>query len=729
MKKIVKIIVTVVIIYSVFNAVTNFVSKAKDKVENTISSITNNYVENHTTSYEINTDSDNLTTQVKSGVRDKYTKLLGNGNDEVTVMVYMIGTDLESSYGMATSDIYEMLYGKTSDNINLIIETGGCKKWNNSTFANGQVERWTINSSNFLRLNSPGKVAMTDPNELTDFIRYAKENFPANRYILILWDHGGGSETGYGYDENYPYNSSMTPDDIGLALKNSGVKFDIVGFDACLMANLETAVAIEPYADYLIASEESEPGEGWYYTNWIKMLEENTSTPSLTLGKQIIDDYISTSRSNDMTAEITQSITDLGELVYNIKEPLNKFSNSTIEKLNGSQYQSVATARSNTKEFSKSSNLDQVDLVDLVTKFDVEGSNELVNAIKSAIKYNKTYNINNAYGLSVYFPYTALSKVNSMIEIYDNINMDEEYSGMIKSFATYVSSGQISTHNYNSYNSSLFDILNNDDYNYNSSYSQDDYYDMFHDSYYNNYDGYGYQDSFGQGYENWMDTSMLDVISAFFRNNSTLNPSILKISEKNNQRVVSLSNQEWDQIDNVTLNLFVDDGQGYLDLGKDNIFDWNDEGDLIVDHDGTWLAINQTNVVCYEFVSDMYIDENNYKTVGYIPAYLNNERVNLVINFTPENPYGIILGGQLLYEDSDIKAKGLIQINNGDEIRFVCNYYKYDGTLVDEFEIGEPLIVNGELELSNVYLDNNYVYSYCFTDIYGNKMWTPKTNK
>jgi len=723
--KIYKIVITIVIIYFVVNGIINFLSKAKDTVENVVGSFTNSYVENHNVNYDLNTDTSEVNTSVADGVRDKYTKLLGDNKDEVTVMVYMIGTDLESNYGMATQDINEMLYGKSNDNFNLVIETGGCKNWNNSVFGDGQVERWVVNSQNFLRLKNPGKVAMTEPSELTDFIKYAADNFPANRYILILWDHGGGSETGYGYDENYPNKPSMSPDNIGKALKDSNIKFDIVGFDACLMANLETAMAIEPYADYMIGSEESEPGEGWYYTNWISMLDENSSTSSLELGKQIIDDYILYSKRSDRNVEASQSMIDLGELVGRIKNPLYKFSNSTNLKLNSSEYQSIAIARSNTKEFSKSSNLDQVDLVDLANNFNVDGSNELVSAIKSAVKYNKTYNINNAYGLSTYFPYSSLSKVNSMIEIYDNINMDAEYQGMIKSFASYASSGQIVTHSYNSSGSSIYDVLTNNNHHY--DYEEDDYYDMFNDSYHNNYDSYGYEDIYGQGYDEWMEPSALDVLSLFFRNNKTINPSSIQITEKNNQRVVSLTNEEWSQIENITLNMFVVDEDGYLDLGNDNVFEFNEDGDLIVDNDGTWLAINETNIVSYHFVSDMYIDENNYKTVGYIPAYLNDQRVNLIVNFTPENPYGIILGGQLLYEDNDILAKGLIKINKGDEIRFVCDYYKYDGTYVDEYEIGEPLIVEDKLELSNVFLNNKYVYTYCLIDYYGNKMWTPKT--
>ena len=86
--------------------------------------------------------------------------------------------------------------------------------------------------------------------------------------------------------------------------KNGGVKFDIIGFDACLMATLETALVAEQYGDYLIASEAVEPGTGWYYTNWLSALSENPAIDSLDLGKQIIDDYVKMSGNSQTTLSI-----------------------------------------------------------------------------------------------------------------------------------------------------------------------------------------------------------------------------------------------------------------------------------------------------------------------------------------------------------------------------------------------------------------------------------------
>lgn len=716
-KSLFKIVASIIVIYFLVTTFLNIFKKEDSEP------ISNAYLDNHALTYETNTDSEVSDVSI-SGVRDKYTSIKGGGEDEVTVMIYMIGTDLESQSNMATKDVYEMLNGNTSDNINIVLQTGGCKRWNNSLFSNSEVERWAINSQSFLRLKNPGKVSMTNPNTLTDFIKYSADNFPANRYFLILWDHGGGSQAGFGYDENYPKSQSLSPNLIGRAIGESGIKFDMVGFDACLMANLETALALEPYADYMIASEETEPGTGWYYTDWLKMLENNTSTPTITIGKQIIDDYVS--RQISSGAEITQSLIDLGELVYTIKEPFKTLSNSINTKLDNEEYNDIAIARSNTKEFSKDSRLDQIDLVDFANRLDVEGSSQLVKAVKSAVKYNRTYNINNSYGLSIYFPYSSLNLVNSMFEIYDEINMETSYQDAVRSFATYASSGQIVTQNSYSTGVSLFDLLIGDNYYTNDSYYDDYYYD-FNDVYNQGYEGYGYSDSFGQGYDSWMEPSAFDIVSTFFRNkNNILTPKSLKIKNSNDTRLLSLTEDEWKLVDNITLNMFIDDGNGYLDLGKDNTFDFNEKGQLIIDSDGTWLSING-HVVSYQFVSDTYIDENNYKVVGYIPAYLNNQRVDLIVNFTDDNPDGIILGAKIKYDDTNVEAKGLIEIQDGDEIKFVCNYYGYDGTLIDEYQINDSLIVSGKLELANIYLDNDYVYAYCLHDIYGNNLWTPKT--
>ena len=134
----------------------------------------------------------------------------------------------------------------------------------------------------------------------------------------------------------------MSLDGINTALKNGGVKFDIIGFDACLMATLETALVARQYGDYLVASEAVEPGTGWYYTNWLSALSANPAMDSLDVGKTIIDDYVKMSGSS----QTTLSMTDLAELGGTVPAALNAFSTSTSQMIAGDGFNTVASARS-----------------------------------------------------------------------------------------------------------------------------------------------------------------------------------------------------------------------------------------------------------------------------------------------------------------------------------------------------------------------------------------------
>lgn len=205
-----------------------------------------------------------LNQSVASTARSKYTKLLGDGKDEVTLMVYLCGTDLESRSQMATSDLQEMINADLSDKVNLIVYTGGCKQWRNNVLSIQSNQIWQIRDEGMVCLEENlGSKSMTDPDTLASFIQWCKKNYPADRNALIFWDHGGGSVSGFGYDEKFASSGSMSLAEIDEALTSGGVKFDFVGFDACLMATTENALMLSKHADYMIASEETEPGIGW----------------------------------------------------------------------------------------------------------------------------------------------------------------------------------------------------------------------------------------------------------------------------------------------------------------------------------------------------------------------------------------------------------------------------------------------------------------------------------
>ena len=355
----------------------------------TSSSSGNGYQQYFTTNLE-NNDQEADTTVV-SGSREKYTVIKGNNRDTMTILVYMCGADLESQNGMATSDLKEMVNANISDNINLIVFTGGARRWKNNVVSSSVNQVYQIKDGSLTRLvEDGGNASMTNPNTLASFIKFGKENFPANRMCLIFWDHGGGSVSGYGYDERYGQGQTMTLAGINEALKAGGVKFDFIGFDTCLMATVENGLMLNQYADYMIASEESEPGVGWYYTNWLNKIGKNSSMSTVQIGKTIVDDFVEVCDRQCRGQATTLSVVDLAELSATVPTELKEFSIDTNNLIQNKEYKKVSTARSKTREFAQHAKIDQIDLVHFAKNMGTQEGKELAEALQGAIKYNRT---------------------------------------------------------------------------------------------------------------------------------------------------------------------------------------------------------------------------------------------------------------------------------------------------------------------------------------------------
>ena len=697
---------------------------------------------------------------VNSVGRAKRVTPLGNGQDTVTVMIYMCGTDLESKYGMGTSDLNEMVKATISDKVNVIVETGGCKQWRNQIVSSKVNEVYKIETGGLRRLESNfGTSAMTDPNNLTTFIQYCNKNYPANRNILIFWDHGGGSLSGYGYDEKHTTASSMTLDKINSALAKSGCTFDWIGFDACLMATLETGLVCEKYADYMIASEESEPGTGWYYTDWLTQLSKNTSVDTVSLARTIIDTFVKSSQQSSARAQVTLSVMDLAELSGSVPAAFRNFSTSTCALLNGNGYAQVSQARSGVRQFAQSSKINQVDLIDLCNRIGTNESLTLASALKGCIKYNNS-TISKAYGVSIYFPYETLRDMNSAVSTFNSLGIDSEYTKCIQSFASLEQGGHTVSSassygggsSYGSYGDLLGELLGG--YSSGSSYGGSS--SAYGSSPLGSLLG-SYTNSSGSASSGYsMDvTDIMNLMSAFSGRSmptqyawvdtliiaqhaemiatQSLDPGRITITDKNGTRVLSLTDEEWELIQTVELNVFVDDGEGFIDLGLDNVFEFDDDDDMILDYDRTWLTLDG-HVCAYYLVSDTENEDGSYTTIGRIPAILTSELdggsvtqfVNLQVVFDAANPKGVITGAYPLYEDeTDTEAKGLIPVETGDTLQLICDYYGYDGSYSASYELGESFTVDA-LRLTNMTLDGEaYSVTYRLTDLFGNSHWTP----
>ncbi len=229
-----------------------------------------------------------------------------------TVLVYLNGSDLESEAGEASSDIAEMLKANVGTNVNVVIETLGTKKWQDHGIASDHTQRYVIRQ-NKLELvdDSLGQLDTTDPKTLSDFIRWGTSTYPADRYMLLLWDHGAGPVYGFGYDEYQSDYAALTLDEMQQALReNANVHFDLIGMDCCIMSSIETCKVLEPYCDYTILSEDFEPGVGWSYTRWLSMLEKNPNIDTVELGKVVVDDMIADVAADEENGDATLALID-----------------------------------------------------------------------------------------------------------------------------------------------------------------------------------------------------------------------------------------------------------------------------------------------------------------------------------------------------------------------------------------------------------------------------------
>lgn len=128
---------------------------------------------------------------------------------------------------------------------------------------------------------------MSSPSTLSDFINWTSRNYPAQRYMIVLWGHGGDLFTGIGPDKG----EWLGIDEIRNGLKWSGVHMNIIGFDACYMGSLEIYSSLSPCTDIVVSSEVEEQEEGWNYTAAVKKVVDEPYIGEEMLASFLVDSY------------------------------------------------------------------------------------------------------------------------------------------------------------------------------------------------------------------------------------------------------------------------------------------------------------------------------------------------------------------------------------------------------------------------------------------------------
>jgi hypothetical protein len=303
-----------------------------------------------------------------------------------TIIVYAAADNNLRDY--ASRNIKQMSAVGSNANVNL------CVHLDIRMLANKKMtKRYYIEKNNPVQIDlSSEKAPMDsgDPQTLISACRWAMTNYPANHYMLVLWNHGTGIIDPYGrrqIDTNtlFNYNPNTNSyeldrsvgfldliealndpkgicwdDSTGNYLTNQkleqalseiknnlmgGTKFDIIAFDACLMSMLEVAEITKRYANIQISSEEVEPGPGWRYDEALSLFARG-NPDSQTLSMHIVDAFAhayKASGNHPGFADYTQSALDLNQIdtLENAIDKLGSLLHEALQSDQGSSYKNI----------------------------------------------------------------------------------------------------------------------------------------------------------------------------------------------------------------------------------------------------------------------------------------------------------------------------------------------------------------------------------------------------
>lgn len=347
---------------------------------------------------------------------------------EWTLMFYMDSDNNLEAPQMKDLDEMMAVGSTTGVNIVLLVDRSAKSDVRDgyTDRAVGGLKNWTtakmlyVEKGRLRELADWGEVNMGDPATLKKFLQTAVDQFPAKHYALTFGDHGAGW-VGIVADESAD-NDSLDTVELPSVLQSITAKtgkLDLIGFDACMMANFETAKALAPFGKTMVASEELEPGDGWNYTPLLGALTRNPGMDGVTLGKTIIDtfrDYY-LPKEGDADPTVTLSVIDL-EKIPAIETAVNNLSvtNRNFMKAGGStNWKKTARARSKTEEFGvhQGTHYNYYDLINYAENLKreqpdaatVASADAVTSAVRAAIIYKTNGSAHpRSTGLTIYFP-------------------------------------------------------------------------------------------------------------------------------------------------------------------------------------------------------------------------------------------------------------------------------------------------------------------------------------
>ena len=339
-----------------------------------------------------------------------------------TIMVYLDGdNDLETS---AIDDFAEMATVGSSDRVQILVQFDRIRSdedWDDTSNDNwGGTRRFRVakgtTPTKGHMLDDIGEQNMGDPQALVDFATWGVRRYPARRYGLIFWDHGA-SWPGIASDDSSD-GDMLTLPELAQALKTvrdqtGGTTFDLLGFDACLMGQVDVLEAVAPFGKVAIGSADLEPGEGWAWNKWLADLKRDPAQDAAALAPSIIKSFMASYKGEDDS--VTLAAFDLGKVAA-LSQHLDALSQAMIAEMPRA-YTAIGAARAAAIEYaSGDKDISAIDLGSFTRALLNEhppqtiarAATELDAALASARLYQGSGSDQaNTTGISLYFPTLA----------------------------------------------------------------------------------------------------------------------------------------------------------------------------------------------------------------------------------------------------------------------------------------------------------------------------------
>ena len=600
-------------------------------------------------------------------------------NGEWTIFVYLCASDLETDCGSATNDLMEMIKAQKDGNVRVVVETGGAKEWWNSTASAGELDRFLIDDDGIHTLDALKEKSMAKASTLQSFLKWGLENYRSENMAFIFWDHGGGSIGGVCYDETDDFKSLSLMDIYNtFSAVCSGKDFKFIGFDACLMGTLETANIVAPFADYLFASEENVSGDGWDYEKLLTYIGQNPTADMADIGREQCEYFYDSSAITEKQDQATFSIIDLSGLPKLIEafDALAKdvYESGDITTL-AREAVSVDNFGGNNRSEGYSNMIDMAALItglkSISPKADaaLEALQSIVVASKNGARHS------DAGGLALYYPLSirGSKEMSTLAEICPSTY----YLALCDLIAYGSTGGDISQ--------------------YDNSYIVSD-----------SWDGtYSADSDVGEN----SGTHTSDELA-----NCPIPIKDVFLSEDG---VYTVYLENTDNLAYATCVLMQQGTNGgYVYLGEDDDVITNYESGVITDNfDGYWISL-EGNILPIELVAQ-YGDVNVYTC----SVFVNDEYTNLQIEYDWNAGKFKVLGTwDGINSENGMASRNVRELQNGDVLELVYYYYDADGNF--DYFLGDPITVNGELDLTYGQLAaRDYSYSIVLHDIYGGA-WT-----